>query len=456
MALGGRRATLAALALTLLVALAGIRAVAVDRTSEPARPTGVPGGGQVAPTRTTARAQPDSSALGRLFAARRQAVLRQDRTAWLTTIDPRSVAFRARQAAVFDNLTAVPFADWTYQVLDDQPKPPAGRGYRSTDPTRLVRVSAGYRVRGFDGAPSTVEQVFTVVQRSGRWFLSAEDDRDSAEQPWDFGPVRVVRGDHVLVLGTAGTDALRRFAEQGDRAVTRVSSVWGNRWPERAVLVVPRTQAEFGRLLDRPTNGLGQVAAVTTGDLGGPERPVAAAGAVGNDRIVLNPVAFNRLAPLGQRVVITHEMTHVAVRQSTAQPVPIWFSEGFADYLAYLDAGVSPQVAAGDLLALVRRGEGPKKLPGEADFDPTKTAIAPAYSGAWLACLSIAESEGQAGLVALYRRAAGGPGQDVRTTPAQALEAAFRAELGTGVAAFTRRWRGYLRDLAAGRTTGGG
>jgi hypothetical protein len=448
--IGGRRKALLTTALAVLAGLVGLRAVAVDEASRVVRQGDPPYGGSI--SRAVAdRVRPDSSGLSRLFATRRRAVLAHDRTAWLSSIDPRSTAFRARQEAIFDNLAEVPLADWTYQVLDDGSQAPADPAGSAAGPTRSVKVRTGYQVRGLDSVPSTTEQVFTVVRRSDRWLLADDGNRTSVEQPWDFGPVRVVRGDHVLVMGTARRSTLRHFTHLGDQAVTKVSSVWGTSWPRRAVLLVPRTQAEFGRLLRRSPDGLGQVAAVTTGDIGPSEQsPAGTTGAAGNDRIVLNPAAFGRLASLGQRVVITHEMTHVAVRQSTAGPVPIWLSEGFADYVAYLGSGVSRQVAAGDLLSLVRRGKGPQRLPEEADFDPTRTDIAPAYSGAWLACSLIAESEGQAVLVAVYRRAAGARAgySAADPDPDQALASALLAEAHTDQSSFTRRWLVHLGDLA--------
>ena len=77
--------------------------------------------------------------------------------------------------------------------------------------------------------------------------------------------------------------------------------------------------------------------------------------------MVINPAAFARLGTTGRRVVLTHEMTHVAVRQTTTSAVAIWLSEGFADYVAYSGTGVSRRVGAGDLLAQVRAGHGPTR-----------------------------------------------------------------------------------------------
>jgi hypothetical protein len=334
----------------------------------------------------------------------------------------------------------------------------------------------GHRLQGFDTATSYSEQFLTVVRRRTGWLLAADSDGSGAPQPWDLGKVRVVRGARVLVLGTGSPADLRGYALSADRAVADVTAVWGTGWPRRAVLVVPRTQADFGRLLLRDRDGLSQVAAVTTGDLSDaetetvPEKPTSRATpppATGrraapapqpqpepaipvlrrNDRVVLNPGAFDRLGPTGRRVVLTHEMTHVAVRSSTTAAVPIWLSEGMADYVAYKDSGVPLRTAAADVLGLVRRGQGPKFLPTTADFDPTRTSIAPAYSASMLACGLVVERYGEPALVRLYRMAATRPkgppdGPDARLTRA------FSRVLGTTTPRFTAEWRRYLVRMA--------
>jgi len=395
-------------------------------------------------------------ALTALLAVRSRAVMRGDARGWLSTVDRSATAFRARQAEVFENLRDVPLAQWSYRYVGVAPALPSARRRELGPSAWVARVLVGHRIRGFDTATSYSEQFLTVVHRRGGWVLAADDDGDGAPQPWDLGRVRVERGRHVLVLGTAPTRSLRGFAVEADRAVEQVSQVWGNQWPRRAVLVVPRTQTEFGRLLLRDRKGLGQVAAVTTGDLGlAPgDRVASSAGGTSNggrlarnDRVVLNPAAFDRLAATGRRVVLTHEVTHVAVRSSTSSAVPIWLSEGFADYVGYRGSGVGRRTAAADVLALVRQGRGPTSLPTAADFDPTRATIAPSYSSALLACDLLVDTYGEQGLVRLYRAATertpnGGPDPQAR------LASAFPRALGTSQQRFTADWRQHLSRLA--------
>ena len=378
-------------------------------------------------------------ALQTLLAVRAKAVLDHDERAWLSTVDPLASAFRAKQAAVFANLQDVPFSDFSYEFDGVASPLSAARRQQLGETAWVARVIADHRIEGYDRTSSQTEQYLTSVQREGSWYLAADTDGATTPEPWDLGRVRVVRGDDVLVMGTADPAALKSFASQGDKAVGRVTTVWGEHWPRRAVLVVPRTEAEMGTLLMR-SDGLDQIAAVTTGEVFGGDSGVA-----GNDRVVINPSAFSRLGVAGRRVVLTHEMTHVAVRSSTSAPVPIWLSEGFADYVGYQGVGIGRRTVAADVLALVRRGEGFTGLPIPEDFEPTRTTIAPAYSAAWLACSLLADRYGRSALVRFYRAAATSEAED----PDVALTQAFGSVLGTSESAFTQSWLDYMARLAA-------
>jgi hypothetical protein len=446
-----RRTMIAALvAAAALSSGAGIVAMAARSGEAPAarRPAGSTPDQPPAADTTPDAAELRVQALQQLLDTRSRAVLDRDRAAWLSTVDPRSADFRREQSTVFSNLQAVPFSDWSYAFAGAAAGPSVQRvqqlsGRADEGDAWVARVQAGYRLRGYDGATSVTEQFLTLVERDGRWYVASTSDGPTVPQPWDLGRVRVVQGDRVVALGTAPTATLRELATAGDRAVGRVTEVWGPDWPRRAVLVVPRTQKEMGRLLQRPSTGLAQIAAVTTGELAHGDHGVAR-----SDRVVINPDAFHRLGASGRRVVLVHEMTHVAVRSSTTAPVPIWLSEGFADYVGYQGVDLSRRTIAADVLALVRRGKGPRRLPGTEDFDPTHTTIAPAYSGSWLACRLIADRYGEDALVRLYRTVATTPVDDDGPDPDAALKAAFEKVLGTSVAAFTSDWRDDLQALA--------
>jgi hypothetical protein len=210
------------------------------------------------------------------------------------------------------------------------------------------------------------------------------------------------------------------------------------------VILTPSTADQFARLLSRTSDdGLDQVAAITQGVI---ERGQRAQG----DRVVINPKAFTSLQPLGRRVVITHELTHVATRSSTTGPVPIWLTEGMADYVGYSGLDLRRGRVASELLALVRVGKGPRALPTDADFDPSRTKIAPAYSASWLAVSRLVDLYGQARVVAFYRAVASSRtvGGKAQANPVSASKLAFPRSFGVTEAQFVGGWQRYLRALA--------
>lgn len=375
----------------------------------------------------------------RLLDRRSAAVLHRDRLAFLATVDPGSPAFRRSQGALFDALGPVPLSTWSYRLDAQQQRSlPADRRARYAAPTYLPAVVVlSYGLRGFDATPARLPMYLTFVHRPAGWLLASDLDLDgtgvrTAREPWDFGPVTVVTGRSSLVLGHPKSRAmLPRLAAEADRAVLAVTAVWGGGWAQRAVLVVPDNVTELARLLEE-NRDVSRLAAVATAWSTPGAWPVG-------QRVLLNPTNFARLGPLGRRVVLTHEITHLATRAVTAPATPTWLVEGFADYVAYRTAAVPVRLAAAELAADVRAGRLPAALPSPGRFDGADPRIAQAYEEGWLACRLIAESGGPSALVRFYRAAA------ARGDPPTRLSAAFRDILGTTQAAFTTRWRSYVR-----------
>src|SRR4029079_9191570 len=205
----------------------------------------------------------------------------------------------------------------------------------------------------------------------------------------------VVRSATTLVVGSGPQSRLRPYLALGNLAVKRVDAVWTPQWNSRLVLVVPGTAAQMAEQVGQDKDQVAQVAAVTDG-------PFDLQGRAGADRVVVNPSAFARLVPRGRQVVVTHEATHDAIRASATRPVPLWLSEGMADFVGYRDSGATRTQVAAALLARVRAGRGPKALPSAADFDPSRTTIAPSYNAAWLAVNRIVDRYGTSALVRFY------------------------------------------------------
>ena len=384
-----------------------------------------------APDRTDEERRRD--AVQRLLQTRADAIRTRDRHRFSRTLDLTRTAFVRSQLAMFDALAEVPVAGWRYDLHDGGdlvPTAPPG-----TDEAWSPSVSLRYQLSGFDDEPPAVPQYFTFVRRGGTWLTASDTDSDTdpkrrtGRELWDFGPVAVARGERSLVLGhPADGPLLNDVARLADAAVPRVTRVWGSDWPRRVVVLVPGTQKEASAILGEGLD-LSRIAAVAVAELPGDtgER------AVGN-RIIVNPATFARLATNGRRVVLTHETTHVATRDSSRPGMPTWLVEGFADYVGYLGTGLTPRQICRELAADVRAGRAPKDLPADTAFDGANPDLAQAYEASWVAIRMIVERTSEERLVEFYREAG-------RTS----VEQAMRTVLDTTPETFTAAWRSYLR-----------
>jgi hypothetical protein len=245
---------------------------------------------------------------------------------------------------------------------------------------------------------------------------------------WLLAPLTVERGRGVLVMaaGHGGGEELLATAEEARAAVRDVLPGWHG----AVVVEVPRSEPQLDRLLGSHRGTYGAIAAVTsTAD--GSDRGAAP------ERVFVNPGLYQRLGPNGRRIVLTHEVTHVATGAATAA-TPMWLMEGFADYVAFADVDLPVSVTAGRILRRVAVHGPPRSLPRAADFSLRRSALGATYEAAWLACRLLARTYGEQALVDFYNA----------SVSRQSTAEAFR-ELGTTRGAFTAAWRSYLRRLAA-------
>ncbi len=440
-------ALVAALALGVGLALTATRLLFPDDVAQPG-PAASPSGSEPSPTGSTDptdqadQADPAAGraeAVEKLLDQRALAVTSGDRDLFLDTVDPGATEFFGAQTRMFDRATSLEVADWSYQVTGDGPGLTDAQASALPPGAAIVRVRLTYRLDGTETVTDR-EQYLTVVPRGGRWLVAG--DTDAAESGfatqrdlWDLGPVRAVRGDRSLVVADprgATRAQMRRLADEADLAVHDVDEVWTEEWSRAPVIILPRDQQDMATLIGSDGKGLGQIAAVTTGSF--------ESGLSRGDRVVINPDAWNTLGALGRQVVITHEMTHVAARSSSVQTVPIWLSEGFADYVAYRATPVPTSIVASDIFDDVRDGDVPKQLPDDADFDAARGEVASSYEGAWLACRMIADRFGETRLVRFYRAMSDSEGSG------WPLELAD--ELGMTQQELVRDWKAYLREKA--------
>jgi hypothetical protein len=379
-----------------------------------------------------------------LLHARSEAIVGRDRAAFLAVLDPAAKGFRRDQARMFAHLAPVPIATWSYDLTAESRRPPPDAeryGAPIWSPSYFV---LHYRLAGFDDKPTALQQYPTFVQRDGKWYLASLRDYAprlvSATDIWDHGPVKVIRRRNVLVLGSPTQAAtMTEVANQAQASIGAVSAVWRRSWSRHVVVLVPRTTRQMA-LLAEFDGDVSKLAALTSAEVSttaGSPTPVG-------DRITINPVTWPMLSEVGARVVIRHELTHVATRASTSAHAPTWLSEGLADYIGFLDAPVSVRVAASALARLVANGEVPDALPRNRDFRSSNPQLAVHYEASWLACRYIAERFGERTLVRFYRAIGTSPAR-----PSVAVADATRKILGMGVGRFVARWRGYLTGQLA-------
>ena len=430
----GERWISGALAVQLAVSTLAVLALSGDPEPQAAR-------AYAAPVTSVRNARVDvkarAVAVHELLAARAAAVRQHDRTAFLATVDRRATAFRERQASYIDALDDVPVGRWEYQLDASNEQPHTAALDRLRGQWWAPDVTLQYALAGFDNRPTLQQQTLTFVLRDGRWYVASDSDFGAARRTgrglWDGGPLQVRTGRSCLVLSHPGHERLTdQVADECEAAVPRVTGVWGPGWTQKVVVLIPSSSPELSSLI--PGAGdLTQIAALATAELATPGKGYHPVG----DRVLINPTTFGQLGRLGRRVVMTHEVTHVASRPVTGPSVPTWLVEGLADYVGYRDSGVPVPVAAEELRSDISAGVLPAALPTDKAFDGARSDLAQTYEMSWLAVRLIATRYGEGRMLALYRAT----GTDPRDG---ALERALRS-LHLTAPALVAAWQADLR-----------
>jgi hypothetical protein len=366
--------------------------------------------------------------------ARRAAALRdRDETAFLATIDPdASPVFRDKQRDLFHNLAGVPLAEWSYQLDTGTNPTPSSRP--AADEVWAPGVQLRYRLSGVDAEPSTRPMGYLFARRGDQWFLASDTAVGTTWRgPWDFGPCHVLTGRSGLVLSHPGGEALAaRVLAELDSAVGVVTEVWGTAWSQHVAVLVPSGPEEMQSLVG-PAFAVGSIAGVAVAEQIDPVAHTAR-----GQRVVLNPASATALSPLSLRVLLRHEITHIAARGDTADGAPMWLLEGFADYVGYRGSDVPAAKAAPALAAQVRTGL-PTALPADADFRGPGMDLA--YQQAWSVNRYLAQRLGEPGLVRLYHSLAAAKSD---------VDGVLRDVLGVDRAGLVSGWQEFLRVEFAG------
>jgi hypothetical protein len=444
-----RRGVLIGICLTALLAI--VIAVQVGRSASdssgptaanPVNATPAPGGGL----------PPDpAKAIAGLLAGRATGIRDGDRTAWLAALDPSAgpapARFRVAQGQIFDRVRTLRPVSWAYRVTGGSALPAARRAALGAD-AWLADVQLEYQL--VSGGPQVHrEQFLTMVRRGRDWRIAADTDGATGRDIWDLGPIAHASAARCLVVGAASRQVqVTQLAGECDGPARAVDVAWGTSWPRRTVLTVPATVRQLAVLLGRSGAGTGGGTGPPDAATVGLERTAAVTIGPANsaaDEVLVNGAAFDELRAIGQRVVLTHELVHVATRATGSSNAPTWLEEGFADYVAYLHTGLPDDQVAGDALTGVRAGRLPAQLPDSDAFNAAGDQASAAYGQAWVAVQLIASRAGSRQRMKLfYQQAANGAG----APSAAAVDTAF-ARIGlTGLKAFVPLWQARLEELA--------
>lgn len=402
------------------------------------------------------RASERDEAIRALFDARARAVRARDRAAFMAGVDPSQADFVKDQNEVFDNLLKLDFADWTYTTRADESYSVTSidhEKYEDADDIWLPVLVLHYQLKGFDERPVGRRVVYTVVRRGDRWLVASDSDLEKSTsigtsvrvEPWENGPITVERTKNVLVIGhPEDAKAVRGIVREATAAIKHVGKFVGRSWGEKVVIMLPGDHDELNRLLEDPDVPF---------DFGAIARPLPTNPddddfqQFAGSRVVINPDGF-RIGNTFAKMLIRHEITHIAMFERTGPLTPKWLIEGLAEYVGNAGQPYSAARLAPTLGDLVDTKGVPNFLPSDSDFGLINDAGV-GYDSGWLLCRYIAAKHGEKALLKLYVETGkldGSGSQDA------AVQKVMRRVLKTDEKSLLRAWRPYVRAAVADLT----
>ncbi|MDQ3752656.1 MAG: hypothetical protein M3333_07165 [Actinomycetota bacterium] len=326
----------------------------------------------LAPPPAPARPTEKAAAIGLLLERRAEAVRARDKGAFMATVDPASSEFVNRQSRLFDAMQSIDFAsyrlDANWERLGDLVRPLDRAKYPGVEDVVIPLTEERYRIDGFDPEEAAEDLFYTFVKRDGEWLIAEDTDLDdlalfSTRHLWDRGRLETRRSGHFLQWQhpCAGSDCLTLGAEflpLAERGLARVDEYWHGPWTRQVIVLVPASQGELRRMLQTSIDLDNFVAfAYSTIEL---EHGIDFTG----HRIILNPNAFEVQTSERVFTILSHELAHIATRNSSGVFIPTWVEEGFAEVIAY-DRNPS---ALGFFRTRVEAGQFDERLPDDFEF----------------------------------------------------------------------------------------
>src|SRR4051794_2176281 len=304
-----------------------------------------------------------------LLARRAHALLHHDETAFLATVDPRQPAFVDQQRTLYDNITQLPVASYSYGVDTSAALVPAR--IPGGDPLLHPDVVEHLKLAGTFDRPVSNPVDETFVRRHGHWLLGSESEAKEAdhfdtpqERPWFGVPIVAAHvGDMTVLLDRSQSENLAGLTSAVQDDITYDAQLLG----------VP---ASSKILVDATTNGLSlnfsslsqeEAAAVTFGvtstDALG-EQNTGLAGHV----IKVNPHTVDEV--VNDEGIMRHELTHYLLESYNGY-LPKWLSEGVAAWVQYYPDDFSRWQVPADLYGRLMRADHTLPILGLFNEDPS-------------------------------------------------------------------------------------
>jgi hypothetical protein len=388
---------------------------------------------------SSARPTAADTAVAALLQRQAHALAAGDVNAWKAGIADPTTPEGSRQLEAFDALRALGVSHISFTALHERSDPTSTDG---VEQHWQGTAQLAYRIPGVDRVDRVVSRTLRAVERQGTWRLVTWLGATDPPEAFDLPRLAVRRGDHVVVAVSADVVDLAECSAAAEQAWSRVAAIPGlaDGIPGTVLVVPPTAEATAAMIGRSTTSGLDVVGATTVGArlVGRP---------AGADRVVLGPGAARRLTAEGRLVVLAHEFTHVALRASTRSDLPMWLSEGLAEYVAYRASSPEPRTIAAAAIERAKASDWPTTLATSSEFDTAAAGFDTAYQSSWLAVRALATGIGERGLMGLIHEVGGSLDGSAPSGSAGAVSAALQQQ-GTNESDLATAVRGQLLSWA--------
>ncbi|HSV68419.1 MAG TPA: hypothetical protein VLJ59_21335 [Mycobacteriales bacterium] len=334
-----------------------------------------------------------------------------NRPAFLALLDQSNTKLVAAQRRLFNNLRQVDLQTFQYVPVDTSlpqldPLHPGSYTEGWSQAWRLIQI------RGIDPRPGG--QYFQVRLKASQGRLLISDITPSLgpganrqPMPWDVSTLRVIRGQNVVVAGTADVAAqLGDVMRDAEAAIADAGPCWPPDWQRTFTIFATGDRATFDawfRSRFTSTEFIGfEVGLPVVGTDG-----QVVSGAEDDIPQVVVDVPGARRAPLGFRALLEHELTHAASGAQRNPETETWAVEGYADFVAFHN-GTLRQANRGGMAYRTYHAPGglTVRLPTNRDFYGKGAALN--YDLAFYAVWYLRVRYGQAAVIAWFHDANSG------------------------------------------------